>query len=104
LTLHTKELYVFGCFEGILQKAKLALLLFYGVALTRFCIIASFLYHFSISSENFYLVEKQNNENFVKKDRRFVGSGFVKTCDEQVKYREKVFEIIRTVRGQNNFF
>jgi hypothetical protein len=33
-----------------------------------------------ISIENFYLVEKQNKEeNFVKK---FVESGFVKTCDE----------------------
>ena len=34
---------------------------------------------FLISIENFYLVEKQNKEKFVKK---FVDSGFVKTCDE----------------------
>ena len=37
LPLLTKALYKFGCFKGILQKAKLALLLFYWVALTRFC-------------------------------------------------------------------
>ena len=29
--------------------------------------------------ENFYLVEKQNKENFMEK---FVDSGIVKTCDE----------------------
>ena len=40
LPLLTKSLYKFGYFEGILQKAKLALLLFYWVALTRFCMIA----------------------------------------------------------------
>jgi hypothetical protein len=34
LPLLTKALYKFGCFEGILQKAKLTLLLFYRVALT----------------------------------------------------------------------
>ena len=28
------------------------------------------------------LVEKQSKENFVKKNRRFVYSGIVKTCDE----------------------
>ena len=32
--------------------------------------------------KNFYLVEKQNKENFVKKLRRFVDSGIVKSCDE----------------------
>ena len=37
LPLLTKALYKFGCFKGILQKAKLALLLFYWVAQTRFC-------------------------------------------------------------------
>ena len=36
LPLLTKALYEFGCFEGIFQKAKLALLLFYWDALTRF--------------------------------------------------------------------
>ena len=39
LPLLTKLLYEFGCFKGILQKAKLALLLFYWVALTRFCML-----------------------------------------------------------------
>ena len=37
LPLLTKAFYEFGCFKGILQKAKLILLLFYWVALTRFC-------------------------------------------------------------------
>ena len=34
--LLTKALYKFGCFKGIFQKAKLALLLFYWVTLTQF--------------------------------------------------------------------
>ena len=38
-----RALYEFGCFKGILQKDKLALLLFYRVALTRFCMIFGFL-------------------------------------------------------------
>jgi hypothetical protein len=38
-----------------------------------------------ISTENFYLVEKQNKENFKKK---FVDSGIVKTCDELDHYDE----------------
>ena len=32
--------------------------------------------------EIFYQVEHQNKENFEKKNRRFVVSEFVKTCDE----------------------
>ena len=35
-----------------------------------------------ISIEAFYLVEKQNQEDFMKFFRRFVDSGIVKTCDE----------------------
>ena len=35
-----------------------------------------------ISLENFYLIEKQNNNFFAIKNRRFVDSGIVKTCDE----------------------
>ena len=34
------------------------------------------------SIEEFYLVEKQNEENFVNRIRKFVDSGIVKTCDE----------------------
>ena len=34
--------------------------------------------------KNFYLVEKQNKENFVKLFGRFVVSEFVKTCDELI--------------------
>ena len=37
---------------------------------------------FFISIENLYLVEKQNKENFMKKIRKLVDSGIVKTCDE----------------------
>ena len=40
LPLLTKALYKFGYFEGIFQKAKLALLLFNRVVLFRFCMIA----------------------------------------------------------------
>ena len=36
----------------------------------------------NISIENCYLVKKQNKENFVKKNRRFVDSRIVKICDE----------------------
>ena len=35
---------------------------------------------FLISIENFYLVEKQNKENFERK--KFVDTGIVKICDE----------------------
>jgi hypothetical protein len=38
LPLLTKALYMFGWFKGILKK-KFALLLFHGVALTRFCMV-----------------------------------------------------------------
>ena len=34
------------------------------------------------SIEEFYLVEKQNKENFVNRIRKFVDSGIVKTCVE----------------------
>ena len=34
------------------------------------------------SIEKFYLVEKQNKENLVKKIRKFLDSGIVKTCVE----------------------
>ena len=37
LLLRIKVLYEFGCFEGILQRAKFSLLLTYWVSLTRFC-------------------------------------------------------------------
>ena len=37
---------------------------------------------FLITIENFYLIEKQNKENLMKKNRRSVVSEFVKTCDE----------------------
>ena len=37
---------------------------------------------FLISIENYYHVEKQNKENFVKKICGFVYSEIVKTCDE----------------------
>ena len=42
LPLLTKALLEFGCFEEILQEAKLALLLFYWVALTQFCMLSNF--------------------------------------------------------------
>ena len=44
-----------------------------------------------MSIENFYLVGKQNKDNFVKKNswiRRFVDSAIVKTCDELDRYLE----------------
>ena len=46
-----------------------------------FSVISAFL----ISKENFYLVEKQNKENFSKK---IVDSGIVKTCDVLDLYLE----------------
>ena len=49
---------------------------------------------FFISIEKFYLLEKQNKENFMKKIRKFVDSGIVKTCDE---LDPKVFVPIRQV-------
>ena len=49
---------------------------------------------FFISIENFYLVEKQNKENFMKKIRKLVDSEIVKTCDE---LDPKVFVPIRQV-------
>ena len=55
LPLLTKALYEFGCFKGILQKAKLALLIFYWVALTRFCMMVTQAAFISTAADSLYL-------------------------------------------------
>ena len=43
--------------------------------------------------ENFYLVQKENKDNFLKKIRRFVDSGIVKTCDELDRSEKQLHKI-----------
>ena len=67
LPLPIKALYKFGCFEGILQRAKFAMLLIYWVSLTRFCMIFNM----------FYLISKyqfcvKNLKMKRKKDKKFL--------------------------------
>jgi hypothetical protein len=62
---------------------------------------------FLISIENFYFVEKQNKENFVKK---FVESGIIKTCDElDLEYQNrqdisKLLELVGNPDKERQFY
>ena len=60
---------------------------------TFFCCTGQHFFYLN-TLENFYLVEKQNKKNFMKKIRKLVDSGIVKTCDE---LDLKVFVPIRQV-------
>ena len=76
--LITSSLHVLTNPEFTIFFKKLYVSSFRGLQSVFFCHNKQ-LYRQCISIENFYLVEKQNKENFVKK---FVGSGIVKTCYE----------------------
>ena len=73
LPLLTKALYEFGCFKEILQKANLALLLFYCVSLTRFCMVVCcwFVGNSTISSL-FFTIFRLGNRTTIIADFFFI--------------------------------
>ena len=53
---------------------------FYDLQPIFFTDFLAFFWYILLSIENFYFVERKKNLG-----KQFVGSGFVKTCDQQVK-------------------
>ena len=63
------------------------------------CYVSMFSYF-----ENFELIENQNKDNFVKKNRGFVISEFVKTCDELIIGQVSNNTILTSTRAHLSVF
>ena len=77
--LLTSSSHVFRKPESMKTFHEILCFIFRGLQSVFSVLWQTFILAFFISIENFYLVQKQNKENLLKK---YANSGIVKTCDE----------------------